>query len=283
MQDACAVRAQDPGAALCIAGIIMQFRTFAAGVALALGLSGAAQAAAINIAGYSAVGRHLIDFEDVAGTNFPGITYNGILTSGGATFAERFQGQTLSFVTDTATGAPLDVLSGTPTGPLTLAPGAAGKNLAIGTDSTKNLLPCGDRTCADPNGYGEGSFAVLFSGGVSYFGMQQLFGHDTTKLTTLDFFNSSGGLIQRVTVNATSSFVGFSREGGVKDIVGVSVFTRDPGGLSYDNLVYDTPAAAVTAGVPEPATWALLIGGFGFAGATLRRRRTLVGAGPATV
>lgn len=251
----------------------MQIKIFAAGVVLALGLSGAAQAAAINVAGYSTVGRHVIDFEDVTGAAFPGTTYDGILSSGGATFAERFQGQTLSFVTDNITGAPLDVLSGDPTGPLTLAPGAAGKNLAIGTDSTKNLLPCGNLTCADPNGYGEGSFAVLFSGGVSYFGMQQLFGHDTTKLTTLDFFNSSGGLIQRVTVNVTSSFVGFSREGGVKDIAGVSVFTRDPGGLSYDNLVYDTPAAPVTTGVPEPSAWALMIAGFGLAGSAVRRRR----------
>ncbi|RAK63797.1 hypothetical protein DJ019_16005 [Phenylobacterium kunshanense] len=29
------------------------------------------------------------------------------------------------------------------------------------------------------------------------------------------------------------------------------------------------------AAVPEPATWALIIGGFGMAGATLRRRRAL--------
>ena len=32
------------------------------------------------------------------------------------------------------------------------------------------------------------------------------------------------------------------------------------------------------AAVPEPATWALMIGGFGLAGAALRRRRTAVAA-----
>lgn len=39
-----------------------------------------------------------------------------------------------------------------------------------------------------------------------------------------------------------------------------------------DNVLVTGPTAAV----PEPATWALMIGGFGFAGATLRRRRVVV-------
>ena len=34
----------------------------------------------------------------------------------------------------------------------------------------------------------------------------------------------------------------------------------------------------VSPGVPEPATWSLLIGGFGLAGAALRRRRAMVPA-----
>ena len=44
---------------------------------------------------------------------------------------------------------------------------------------------------------------------------------------------------------------------------------------------FDGPAVSIPGygGVPEPASWALMIGGFGLAGATLRRRRrTLVAA-----
>lgn len=37
-------------------------------------------------------------------------------------------------------------------------------------------------------------------------------------------------------------------------------------------------SAALSGGIPEPTTWALMIGGFGMAGAMLRRRRTAVAA-----
>lgn len=53
------------------------------------------------------------------------------------------------------------------------------------------------------------------------------------------------------------------------------------GGISPDAIWNSgtltlTYAPAATAAVPEPATWAMLIGGFGAMGATLRRRRTAV-------
>ena len=44
-------------------------------------------------------------------------------------------------------------------------------------------------------------------------------------------------------------------------------------GIDNIKLTYDGHGG--TGGVPEPATWALMIAGFGLAGATLRRRRTL--------
>jgi hypothetical protein len=47
------------------------------------------------------------------------------------------------------------------------------------------------------------------------------------------------------------------------------------GNWVMDDLTYTT---GVTAGVPEPASWAMMILGFGAAGALLRRRRGLVPA-----
>ena len=42
------------------------------------------------------------------------------------------------------------------------------------------------------------------------------------------------------------------------------------GGMYLDKI---SVAAVETGAIPEPATWALMIGGFGLAGAALRRRR----------
>jgi hypothetical protein len=54
---------------------------------------------------------------------------------------------------------------------------------------------------------------------------------------------------------------------------GPSLFGRDPFfGLDGVDATL-TPAASPTPGVPEPASWALMIAGFGLAGAMLRRRR----------
>lgn len=52
-----------------------------------------------------------------------------------------------------------------------------------------------------------------------------------------------------------------------------------PGGdYSTENGVRFLTSFDASAGVPEPSTWTVLIGGFGMAGAVLRRRRALISA-----
>jgi hypothetical protein len=55
--------------------------------------------------------------------------------------------------------------------------------------------------------------------------------------------------------------------------------TREPGNLSYlGTLGQGYRIDSLTLGVPEPASWAMLIAGFGLVGAASRRRRAVVAA-----
>ena len=69
------------------------------------------------------------------------------------------------------------------------------------------------------------------------------------------------------------SFVG----NGSPTTISLAATNGSNGGVFFDKVSVTTEGLGATA-VPEPAAWALMIGGFGLAGATLRRRRALLAA-----
>lgn len=70
----------------------------------------------------------------------------------------------------------------------------------------------------------------------------------------------------------TNQFVTFSGFANVDRIVfdGAGVVGGQGGGFELDNFVLNS---TITAAVPEPSTWAMMLIGFGAIGASMRRRR----------
>jgi hypothetical protein len=205
-----------------------------------------------------------IDFNGVPLGN-----HNEIIVLSGASFGERFAGQIRS------SNGVFDVLSGSPTRPLSLVAGAALRNLEIsdnpaGPAGNRVLDGLGPRGFPNFNARGEGSVAVLFGVDQSEFGLDILQADGGSAF--LSFFRRDGSLIDRITLDdLTDGTVAFRRAGDVQDIAGFSIFNNDPGGLAFDNLRFN----AVAVVIPEPttvtlfSTGALGVTAFGF----LRRKR----------
>ena len=86
-------------------------------------------------------------------------------------------------------------------------------------------------------------------------------------LTTLASFNGANGA--------------YSYAGLIADAAGNLYGTTSEGGNSGYGTVFklsDTGFVVSVGGVPEPASWAMMIAGFGLVGAAARRRRQTVTA-----
>lgn len=108
---------------------------------------------------------------------------------------------------------------------------------------------------------------------------------------TSNFGNFSGQVTQVATVPAPNARVGLNIFGNFTPIGSLSSFTAGAADLTLSftqtgaldgvnqpavsgSFTFASPS--VVAGVPEPASWALLITGFGLTGAAMRRRKTAV-------
>ena len=214
----------------------------------------------------SLTGTEVVDFDDIAGGGAPGTNYDAVFVSRGVGFGEHFAGQTVTPAGD------FDVLGGSPTNPLSLVAGAPGQNLNVFTFNGSNVLTgLGNTGFPNFNAIGEGAFELTFSSGQSQFGFQLVGGNGGNG--HVDFFRTDGSLIDSITLSGLAdSFYGFSRDGGVKDIAGISIWNDDGGGIGFDNLKHDVKSD-VQPGIPEPSTYALMLAGLGVVGAIARRRR----------
>lgn len=220
---------------------------------------------------FSLSGTALIDFEGLAGGSAPGTNYDGIIDLVGASFGERFDGQTLSYSDNS------DVIGGTPTGGLSLITGAAGQNLNIVSYSTGGnvISGLGQLGFPDFNAIGEGAIAILFDNDQSEFGFQSV-GGDLGS-ATFDFWARDGSFIASISpTNLGTDYFGFSREGGIQDIAGISIWNTDLGGIGFNDIIFDVPGDDDPVQVPEPGSLALLAVGLligGGIGRAAKRKR----------
>jgi hypothetical protein len=109
---------------------------------------------------------------------------------------------------------------------------------------------------------------VSFASAIS--GLTFLASGDESASTLTVFLSFLGGATSTVlfTLDGNLSTYDLIDLSSYSNILSFSLNTDDSYGLSYDDFTYDVAGA-----VPEPATWAMMILGFGAVGFAMRRRK----------
>lgn len=248
---------------------------------LALSLSAASLSVAANAAvvrvgsGDFVAGSGQITFSEFAvNTNNPVYTpaiYGGGAGSPTVTFGGFFVGQSLSGSpgTDCPGASASACVVGSPTGPLTLDPLAPAT--FITTDGANPTSPV-----LSGSPLFNGPIAVLFDTDQYGVGFDAGF-FDAIGSTGITAFDRAGNLLGTVTNTGTGiEFLGLITDNNTAQIAGVflDLVGSEPAGFAIDNLRFGLPGQVVNPGIPEPASWAMLIAGFGLTGAAMRKRRT---------
>jgi len=218
----------------------------------------------------------LAAFNVAAGS--PGIVISFDALSG------NIAGTTISGVTfSSPDGNSLEVVTGASTFTAAGFSGVinAATNVLIPTSGPKVLSPGGSELAPGPSLKQRDSLRLDFATPLSAFGLDVL-------LQSIDDFSLASIIVYDAALNvigsggipgagggggpgATSFFGVFSSTGNISRIV---ITDGDDNDIFPDaNLGYDSFRFQMTqAAVPEPATWALIIAGFGLTGGALRRR-----------
>jgi len=232
--------------------------------------------AAISLDG-SVTGSITNDFESLSGGQVV-----GLLTQSGATYGERFSGQAVS-----TNSNGYDEITGTPSGSLSiLSATSAQENLIIRALAGSNTI---DGLASST---GQGALAILLDNDSDVFGfdISDSF-YPSWGLSGdmyVEFFASDGSSLDSfVFSDVTDSFFGFRVDTGSSLIRGVSITHSDNGGLGFDNFTYSLSSVGSTGSgasspvsvpsvisvVPEPSSYAMMLGGLGLVGFMAFRRK----------
>lgn len=236
--------------------------------------AGAAQAQALSAQPYALLQGQLVNFEDLPPAAPEGSLLEGLVSSGGVLFGERFAGQELSLRLAPRPGAIAqdwfdDLSFGTPLPGLQLLAGAAGANLGVydyGDSDRQALAGIGPQHPDGSDPFGFGAISARFAAPVSALGLQIREAHGGQAWLAL--YREDGSLIERLTLNGLSDgLYAWGRSDGSADIAGFSLYNADAWyGIAIDNLLIGSV-------VPEPAQGWLLAAGLLAVSLQLKRRR----------
>lgn len=205
-----------------------------------------------------------VTFDEVPlGTSNPTYTFSALAGLGDVTvsFGGFFVGQAGSG------GFPVTLSDTTPTGPLALDPAAPVTFITTDNSNPSSPVLSGTPTFNGP-------VSVLFSVPVAAVGLAGGF-FDSIGSTTIEAYDVNGHSLGSIVNSKTGiEFYGLADVGGANVISGISFYITgaEAMGFAIDNLTFGTAGDVVIPGVPEPDTYALMLGGLATIGFMLRRR-----------